>query len=607
MNLSSVFDGREGSWNLALMASTSAALLLNLVGLVTGYTIVLPHLLYIPVVIGAYRFPRHGLTIAGTIGGAYFLMVLLLVGGDVQVLLETLVRVGVIVFIGWLISTISGRLREKEILYTGLFDHSEAGSILVREIDGRMVVEEVNWNAASLLGRSVAELKGVPVSTFIREKDEQLLFSRLAREGKVYAEEIVFSLPGGGSHHVLVSIASLPDGRAIMTGVDITRRIHAERALHAANQKLNLLSRISSDHLHRSVDEIIETVDHAMDRCENVQMANFLAKVRKSAWDLARQIFLTETYQDLGASPPCWIRVQDTLRNAMRSHDWKDVSVRIWAGRLEVYADPLFRDVLVHLIENAIRHGAGIRTIIVSHHEAGEVLELIIEDDGKGIPAVKKEAIFEYDAGQHAGLGLFICRQILSVTNLLIAENGTEGRGARFVIRVPAGGWRIEGSREDAPPFPLQGPGGLPEITGNGVRELLSAEFPVANELWTDYHETKGDPRTDRIFAAFEGGNAVSLARCRRHPDGHEVDAVFTPVRHRGHGYANQTVQGLLEACGHDTLYMHSVLNLTGFYGRYGFVPIPESGLPRTIRERFSWANGEMEGANVCPMRRDPQ
>jgi hypothetical protein len=138
------------------------------------------------------------------------------------------------------------------------------------------------------------------------------------------------------------------------------------------------------------------------------------------------------------------------------------------------------------------------------------------------------------------------------------------------------------------------------------VRELVSAEFPVAHALWVDYHQTKGDPATDRIFAAFLNGQAVSVARHRQHPDGFEVDGVFTPVSQRGHGYANAVMWGLVEACGHHILYMHSVKNLTGFYSHYGFIPIDEHELPPTIMERFAWAQGEMEGANVAPMRRDP-
>ncbi|WP_292364142.1 MULTISPECIES: GNAT family N-acetyltransferase [unclassified Methanoculleus] len=136
------------------------------------------------------------------------------------------------------------------------------------------------------------------------------------------------------------------------------------------------------------------------------------------------------------------------------------------------------------------------------------------------------------------------------------------------------------------------------------ARELRSEEFGLAEEIWLDYHELKADPETDRIFGVFADGTLVSVARCRRHPDGYEVDGVFTPARFRGRGYARRAMDALVEACQHDTLYMHSVRNLVDFYGEYGFISIPESDLPPTIRARFAFALGEMEGANVQPMRR---
>lgn len=136
------------------------------------------------------------------------------------------------------------------------------------------------------------------------------------------------------------------------------------------------------------------------------------------------------------------------------------------------------------------------------------------------------------------------------------------------------------------------------------VRELRSEEFALAEEIWTDYHGLKADPKTDRIFGVFANDTLVSVARCRRHPDGYEVDGVFTPARFRGRGYARKAMDALVEACQHDILYMHSVRNLVDFYAAYGFVSIPESDLPPTIRARFAFALGEMEGANVQPMRR---
>ena len=604
------FEGRNLFWNVAILGTAAATLLANLAGLLVGISTGLPHLLYIPVVIAAYQYPRRGVIFAGCIGAIYLLMVFLLAGSLQAILVDALLRTAVIVVIGWLVSFLTIRLREQEVLYKTLFDHSEGGSILVADTGNRRTIEEVNWKAAALLRRKSADLKGTSITTIWSGDEEQEFFDRLSREGAVYAMETRFSLPEENSFIVLVSAASLPGNRAILTFFDVTSRVQAEHALKMANDKLSLLSRFSADHLHRSVDQIIETVDEADARCSDTGARTYIDRIRTLAWNVARQLFLTETYKDLGTFPPVWMSVQQTLEAARLPSDDGTIPIRCWTGRLEIYADPLFADVLTHLVENSLRHSGGrVKSIVVTYHETPEGLDLCFRDDGAGIPSGKKQQIFEYDAGGHAGIGLFICRQIVEVTDMTIQETGVEGRGARFVIHVPPGGYRIEGTSDEAPPLtisPVPARHLAKHSTGASVRELISPEFFLAETLWTDYHNTKGDPKTDRIFAAFSQGEVVSVARCKRHPDGWEVDGVFTPVSQRGHGYANAVVWGLVEACGQDTLYMHSVWDLTKFYGNYAFVPINEKELPPTIRERFAWAEGEMEGANVRPMRRDP-
>ena len=610
MNPNTRFENRNILWNAVILGTAAAALLANFTGLLFGISTGIPHLLYIPVVIASYQYPRRGTIIAGCIGVIYLLMVILLAGTSPTILIDALLRTLVIVVIGWLIATLTIRLQEQEVRYKGLFDHSEGGSILVADIGSNRTIEEINWKAADLLKQKSADLKGTSIATIWGGEGEEEFFNRLSSEGAVYATETCFSLPDENSFIVLVSAASLPGKRAILTFFDITSRVHAELACKMANDKLSLLSRFSADHLHRSVDLILETVDEADAHCEDTGIHTYIDRIRTLAWNVARQLFLTESYKDLGTLPPVWMSVQHTLESARLPSDDGTVSIRCWAGRLEVYADPLFADVLTHLLENSLRHSGGrIKNIVVTYHETAEGLDLCFIDDGAGIPTEKKQQIFEYDAGGSAGIGLFICRQIVEVTDMTIMETGIEGKGARFVIHVPPIGYRIEGTSEEAPPLPLSS---VParhlakHRTGASVRELVSLEFTIAEALWSDYHNTKGDSKTDRIFAAFYGGQAVSVARCKRHTDGFEVDGVFTPVSQRGHGYANAVLWGLVEASGQDTLYMHSVWDLTKFYSNFGFVPIDEKELPPTIRERFAWAGGEMEGANVRPMRRDP-
>ena len=609
VNLPASLRERDLFWEAAILVTAAAALLLNLAGLLFGITVVIPHLLYIPVVIAAYRYPRRAVVTAVGIGAAYFLMAFIIAGSTPENIVETLARTGVLIMIGWLVGMLSLRLREQEDLYRGLFDHSESGSILVAEDGTGRTIETVNWKGADLLHRKARDLIGAPVTTVWDREEEQEFFSQLSREGALYATEASFLLPDGKSFNVLVSAARIPKNRTILTFIDITGRVRAEQALKTANDKLNLMSRISADHLHYMVDQILETTDEADARCQDTGLRASLERIRELAWKIARQLFLSESYKDLGTSPPFWMSVQQAFESTRLVPETGTVSIRIWTERLMVYADPLFSDVLIHLVENSLRHGGTTKNIVVTYHETPDGLDLSIRDDGTGIPAEKKEHIFEYDSGGQAGIGLYICRQIVEVTGMTLKEIGTVGKGAWFVIHVPAGRYRIEGTADDAPPLPLPTVPAqhiIRHSIGVTVKELVSREFPVADALWVDYHKTTGDPRTDRIFAAFLDGQAVSVARCRSRPDGHEVDGVFTPVTRRGHGYADAAVWGLIEACASDILYMHSVRNLEKFYGRYGFVPIDEKELPDSIRERFAWAQGEMEGANVLPMKRVP-
>jgi len=51
--------------------------------------------------------------------------------------------------------------------------------------------------------------------------------------------------------------------------------------------------------------------------------------------------------------------------------------------------------------------------------------------------------LFTRGFGRHTGLGLFLTREILSITGITIVENGEPGRGARFEMQVPGGAYRV--------------------------------------------------------------------------------------------------------------------------------------------------------------------
>jgi len=140
------------------------------------------------------------------------------------------------------------------------------------------------------------------------------------------------------------------------------------------------------------------------------------------------------------------------------------------------------------------------------------------------------------------------------------------------------------------------------------VREFFPHEFlRVEAEVWSHYHDQKAHPGSDRIFGALIGKYLVGAARCRKHPDGYDVDGVFVLPEYRGRGIARNLMDLLIRECGEqETLYMHSRTELVGFYASFGFFAIPERDLPRTIRERFNFNSEALETLNVTPMMRRP-
>jgi signal transduction histidine kinase len=77
----------------------------------------------------------------------------------------------------------------------------------------------------------------------------------------------------------------------------------------------------------------------------------------------------------------------------------------------------------------------------IRSERTGNGVSVVFEDDGVGVPSAEKEKIFELGYGKHTGLGLYLVREILSITGISIVESGSEGKGARFTMFVPDGSY----------------------------------------------------------------------------------------------------------------------------------------------------------------------
>jgi signal transduction histidine kinase len=100
----------------------------------------------------------------------------------------------------------------------------------------------------------------------------------------------------------------------------------------------------------------------------------------------------------------------------------------------------LLRQLFYNLIDNSLKYGQKVTRIRVRYEKTSEdVLRLVYEDDGVGIPLSEKPKLFKegYSTGGSTGYGLYLIRKMMEVYGWTIQETGEPGKGAQFIITIP--------------------------------------------------------------------------------------------------------------------------------------------------------------------------
>jgi two-component system, OmpR family, sensor kinase len=126
---------------------------------------------------------------------------------------------------------------------------------------------------------------------------------------------------------------------------------------------------------------------------------------------------------------------------------------------VEAARDELHR-LTINLLENALRHTPpGTKIRVWTATAAGEVT-LVVQDDGPGVPPELAPTLFERfvrgagDRGGSFGLGLAIVRAVAESHGGSVALEPTgEGRGARFVVRLPEASDLHDDGQHHRPPL----------------------------------------------------------------------------------------------------------------------------------------------------------
>ncbi|MCK4269851.1 MAG: PAS domain S-box protein, partial [Methanogenium sp.] len=270
----------------------------------------------------------------------------------------------------------------------------------------------------------------------------------------VYTETYIPEIYGGKGGYLWAKASLLydQDGKvagAIETVRDITEKQESHDAIKEANKKLNLLSGITRHDINNQVTalegygELLQEV--ILERTEENSMeTEYISAIRKAGTTIQRQIIFSREYQDIGIHAAEWQNVSEVAARVSSICCHGKLNLNIDTGGLKIFADPMLEKVFFNLFENTKRHGRNVTEISVSFYKDDDRGILLFEDNGDGIPDKIKPYIFERGVGSNTGYGLFLTKDILEITDISIIENGKEGRGARFLLTIPADGWQTE-------------------------------------------------------------------------------------------------------------------------------------------------------------------
>jgi PAS domain S-box-containing protein len=309
----------------------------------------------------------------------------------------------------------------------------------------------VNRKGMEITGYSLEELTGRPFIEFVHPDDRELVRTNHQRRingdpaPDYYDVRIVIkdgTVRWLEIKGVLISWNKKPATLNFYT--DITKRKQAENAVLNANKKLNTLSSVTRHDILNQLMGLRTFLELSKQDTKDPVLLEYIKKEDQAAEAIQKEIEFTRSYDDIGTHEPTWQVVAEQIESAKKEFkELHGVEVDVAISGIEVFADAPFEKVFYNLMENSLRHGEHVTRIEFSATETQKGLILYYRDNGVGIPAEDKKKLFRKGFGKHTGLGLFLSREILSITGITIAENGEPGKGVLFEIIVPIGGYRF--------------------------------------------------------------------------------------------------------------------------------------------------------------------
>lgn len=362
----------------------------------------------------------------------------------------------------------SGESRQGEPLppeaYASLVEEVHVGICVVQ--DGSVVY--VNRWMREFIGSAASDDHPVDVNAVIHPDDRALAARQI--QLRLGGGDASPSFPArvvrgdGGVHEVEISTGSMRHrGRPAvqMTLIDITARVDTERnlqeyaaRLEESNRYRLLFGDILSHDLMNPVWIAENYLRLVMDggvpedrRAFYEGMRGSLAKARGILTDARTWLRIQDRVAFTGERVEIPQLVQEVAKSLRPLWEEKGQEVTFaLAPEAAITAGPLLREVVWHLLSNAIKHAPPNSPIDVVASAPPPGVRLEVRDRGPGVPAEDRERIFQRFQSMEKGpitgigLGLAIVRRVAQLHGGKVWVEGNPGGGSVFVAEFPAAG-----------------------------------------------------------------------------------------------------------------------------------------------------------------------
>jgi PAS domain S-box-containing protein len=301
-------------------------------------------------------------------------------------------------------------------------------------IDGNKAAEELTgYRREELIGKSFLKLKLLPRSQVVNAA-KALALNVL---GKATGPD-EFTLNRKDGTQVPVEIRTYPitvKGKKVVLG--IARDISARKKLE---EKLRVVGSLTRHDVRNKLSTVTGNVYLLRSKLADDQQAMTRLNNIETAVQLVNRILgFAQTYENLGIEKPASLDVGKAFVEAVALlSDHQGIEFVNECHGLRVLADSLLRQLFFNLLDDSLKYGEHVHRIKVYYRTArSDLLELIYEDDGVGIPDDLRSNLFKEGVGKGTGYGLFMIKRICEVYGWTIRETGKPGRGAQFTMTIP--------------------------------------------------------------------------------------------------------------------------------------------------------------------------